>query len=302
MKGHEVWDGNRPLSERVVIARRQLLTDGMVATLATENVEAPTDWCFEGSHHTVVVHLAGRLRRMESTFSVGPSSKALPAIGDIWAIPAGCRYAALAHGDQVKFAEFTLPAGLPDDGALKARVGHHDPFLYQAARKLSQLATRDDDLARMARDALLQVLHFHLRDAYLRQLRSQQSPQSHHAHPSPARPRDSARRFSEREARLLAERIADMAHCPVSLDELAALLDMSVAQLSRSFKASFGTTPWQYVLGVRMEKAVALLRTSTASVTEIAVATGFSSPSHFATAFLKHYGTSPSAYRRERSR
>jgi len=289
MDRFDVWDGTRPVSERVVIRRRQFSTDGMSAALCTENIESPTDWCFEESHHTLVVHLAGQLRRMESTFSTAPSSNALPRVGDIWAIPAGCRYAALAHGDEVRFAEFSLPAGVTGMGDLTARVGHRDAFLYHAAAKLSELAMRDDDLARMASDSLLQVLRFHIEDTYLRGARG----------PQKANP-EGPRRFSERETQILTERIVGAMHDPLTVEELASLVDMSVASLIKGFRVSFGTTPWQYVLKMRLAKAMQLLKVSEASVTEIATLTGFSSPSHFATAFLKAFGLTPSAYRRRK--
>lgn len=119
-------------------ARRTFAVDGLGATLATENIDTPTDWCFEQLHHTIVVHLAGRMKRMELVFSGGPSSDVLPAIGDVWVIPAGTRYAALEQGDEVRFAELTLPLGLIGDAALAARIGHRDAFLHQAVLKLSE--------------------------------------------------------------------------------------------------------------------------------------------------------------------
>jgi AraC family transcriptional regulator len=283
----DVWDGQRTVSERIVVARQTLLSDGMSATFATENIRSPTDWCFEGTDHTVVVHLEGQLDRMESVFSKGPSSDVLPAVGDIWTIPAGCRYAALAHGDEARFAEFTLPAGLIGQRDLKARVGHRDPFLHQAVLKLAQLAVRPDDLAKMVRDSLLQVVQFHLNDTYLDATRLPEGSR-----------KEQQRQFSNRERNILKGRIADSMDCPQTVAALAELLGLSETSFIRTFKASFGTTPWQYILKMRLERSMKLLASTGISVTEIAVATGFSSPGHFSTAFTRQFGISPSAFRR----
>ncbi|MFM0757389.1 helix-turn-helix domain-containing protein [Paraburkholderia strydomiana] len=290
MDRFDIWDGERPLSPRVVVARSHLAVDGISATLATENIQSPTDWCFEGSTHTVVVHLAGRLTRMESVFSKGPSTDALPAIGDIWAIPAGCRYAALAHGDEAGFAEFTLPAGGAGQGEFTARVGHRDPFLYHAAAKLTEWVQREGDLAAMARDSLLQVVRFHLLDRYL--------PLTNESGKVSA---TRLREFSNRERKLLDEHLKDSVAYPLTVSELASLLKMSETSFLRVFKSSFGTTPWQYIMRSRLESGMNLLANSGKSITEIAAATGFSSPSHFSTAFARQFNVSPSAYRKRRS-
>ncbi|WP_236746345.1 helix-turn-helix transcriptional regulator [Mycobacteroides abscessus] len=72
---------------------------------------------------------------------------------------------------------------------------------------------------------------------------------------------------------------------------------MSVAQFTKSFTATFRTTPYQYVLDRRISKAKTPLTTTALSMTEIALTVGFSSPSHFATTFKGRVGTTPSSYR-----
>jgi len=290
MDRFDIWDGERPLSPRIVIARGQLAVDGISATLATENIQSPTDWCFEGTAHTVVVHLAGRLTRMESVFSKGPSTDTLPAIGDIWAIPAGCRYAALAHGNEAGFAEFTLPAGVAGQDELEARVGHRDPFLYHAAAKLADWVQREGDLAAMARDSLLQIVRFHLLDRYL----SLTNESGKVSDPRPCK-------FSNRQIKMLDEHLKDSISHPMTVSELASLLKMSETSFLRIFKSSFGTTPWQYIMRVRLESGMKLLANSRESITDIAATTGFSSPSHFSTAFARQFNVSPTAYRKRLS-
>lgn len=279
-----------PAPERVIVRHQQLAAEGLSARLITEDVTALTDWGFEEDTHTLVVHLAGDLHRMESTFSAGPSADLLPRVGDVWTIPAGCRYAAQAQGGMVRFVEFSVPAGSTDHADLTARVGHRDPFLHQASARVSQLAQRDDDLGRMALQSFLATIRLHIADTYLQ-------PQPEAAVAPRAR---WARRFSERQRQVLTQYIEASMHAEISVEALAQVAGISTSHLIDGFKASFGTTPWQYVLRARVAEAQRLLDTTESSVTTIALAVGFSSPSHFAAAFGRQLGTSPAAYRRER--
>jgi AraC-like DNA-binding protein len=79
---------------------------------------------------------------------------------------------------------------------------------------------------------------------------------------------------------------------------LARSAAVSPAYFSRSFKAAFGETPHQYLMSRRMERAMAMLRSDGASVTEVCFAVGFSSLGSFSTQFRRFVGVSPNAYRR----
>ena len=73
---------------------------------------------------------------------------------------------------------------------------------------------------------------------------------------------------------------------------------MSRYHFLRCFKAQVGTTPYAYLLQVRLRAAAAMLHSSSRAITDIALACGFSSPSRFSDAFRRTYQCSPSAYRR----
>jgi transcriptional regulator GlxA family with amidase domain len=85
---------------------------------------------------------------------------------------------------------------------------------------------------------------------------------------------------------------------PISVTELAALVHLSVSQFERRFKSLFQTTPAQYLVRFRLNKASQLLATSATKITEIALQCGFYDHSHFIRQFTRAYGLSPSAYRR----
>lgn len=88
---------------------------------------------------------------------------------------------------------------------------------------------------------------------------------------------------------------ADLAR-PIRLKALASTLGISRTHLSKLFKAAFGIPPHQWRLRRRLRHA-RLLLAGHESITDVALACGFSSSQHFATVFRRHYGTTPSAYR-----
>jgi transcriptional regulator GlxA family with amidase domain len=63
------------------------------------------------------------------------------------------------------------------------------------------------------------------------------------------------------------------------------------------FSRKVGVTPYQYLLGVRMEKAKELLGNLNYSITDVAAFCGFESASHFSNVFKKTTGYSPVEYK-----
>lgn len=276
-----VWDGIRPRSERDVVARHQAQIGQLGVLAATENLEAPTDWAFEEDHHVIVVHLGGRLARMDCEFAVGPSGPVLPSRGDVWMIPAACRYAALAQGERAEFVELSVPTALLADAPLVARVRHRDPFLFDAAARLFELVREaDDDLARMASHEVGDALERHLFHRY------------GHRDPRPMR-----RALSASDRNRLVDAIRGQLDAEHSLAAFAALVGMDERGFTGAFRDAFGVSPWQYVMRARLDEAARLLWYGAEPVTEVALATGFASPSHFANAFARRFGVPPSRYR-----
>ncbi len=84
---------------------------------------------------------------------------------------------------------------------------------------------------------------------------------------------------------------------PVSPVTIAQELGISTRQLERLFKKFLSSTPKTYFNAMRLDRARNLLVQTELSVTEVAVATGFASPSHFCRLFRAHFGRSPHAHR-----
>jgi AraC-like DNA-binding protein len=84
---------------------------------------------------------------------------------------------------------------------------------------------------------------------------------------------------------------------PLDVPALARVALMSATHFTREFRATFGETPHRYLQRRRIERAMALLRTTSATVTEIATRVGFESLGTFSRTFHAVVGLSPTAYR-----
>ena len=80
---------------------------------------------------------------------------------------------------------------------------------------------------------------------------------------------------------------------PLSVREIADRAGLSPRQLERLFLAHLKIGPAQFYSGLRLDRARQLLRQTPLSVTEVALACGFQSPSHFSTRYSARFGCTP---------
>ena len=85
---------------------------------------------------------------------------------------------------------------------------------------------------------------------------------------------------------------------PRGLVEIAGALGASVAHLSRSFRACTGRTLHAHRTSLRLRASLASLEKAGRSLTDVALAHGYSSHSHFTAAFRRAFGATPSAVAR----
>lgn len=88
-------------------------------------------------------------------------------------------------------------------------------------------------------------------------------------------------------------------HNVESTKDLAQKVGLSVSQLNRTFRRQIGTSPHQYLVKVRLESACRALAETNRTIASIAQEFGFHDHAHFTRTFHKHYGVTPTAYRRE---
>lgn len=283
----KLWNDDRPLTRRVVLGERAVSTRGLSLRFATEQIDTTTDWCcFDDTRHLVFVHRAGRLRSMETDLDWGPSGRALPSVGDMWVVPAGDKCASLVEGDTAEYCEIAIPDHLLGETTLIPRIKHHDPLIHQMVERIYDVTDRDDALARLLTESIGETLRLLITDNY--------------AEAAPRRTEYRANILDSATRSRLIQFLEDSIDSEITLEALAQQAKMPVGSFIKAFRDAFHTTPYQFLLDRRIDRAKTLLLTTPRTVTEISAMVGFSTPNHFATAFRHRVGVSPSTYRSPR--
>lgn len=111
--------------------------------------------------------------------------------------------------------------------------------------------------------------------------------------------------LTERQLRCLhaARSVLSRQFTPVpTIRQLARSVGMAETSLTKSFKAAFGETIFDFSLRSRMQHALNLLCDHRCSVEQASCAIGYRHPTSFTTAFRRHFGIRPGDVRRKKSR
>ena len=95
---------------------------------------------------------------------------------------------------------------------------------------------------------------------------------------------------------VVCDRLADAPLNAPTLTELAALAGLGKFQLLRRFKKAYGTTPHDWLLQRRADRARGLIRQGL-GLAEAAASTGFADQSHMTRVFMRRFGFTPGAWR-----
>lgn len=85
----------------------------------------------------------------------------------------------------------------------------------------------------------------------------------------------------------------------LSLQELADTIQISPTYLSRLLKNEIGVSFIEYLIQVRVEKAIQIMSDPTVKLYEVAQRVGYNNQHYFSTAFKKVVGLSPAEYRKK---
>jgi AraC-like DNA-binding protein len=87
---------------------------------------------------------------------------------------------------------------------------------------------------------------------------------------------------------------------PLAISALARMVGMNGTKLKRGFKQQYDATIFDFVINLRMEKAVELLQQNNMAIQEIAFLTGYSNVANFTNAFKRKFGQPPTFFKRKR--
>jgi len=282
--GHETAAVDRGLEVKPadVVTRRAAAWRGMRVEVIQCVTHDKVEFRFRAPWHLLVVYEEGVRDSGESV--IGDTHSTLRTLGrKLTFVPAGQEYREwqqpCVRSRIICF--YFDPARLPADASsaqLSPRLFFENNMVWETAVRLAG-AIEDGAEQRYSEALGIVVAHELLRTNIRRR--------------SPARGGLAA--WQQRQAtNFIEEHLAE----PVPLAALASLVNLSTYYFCRAFKQSFGVPPHRYHTLRRIERAKVLLANPDQSITETALALGFSETSSFSAAFRHVTGTTPTAYRR----
>ena len=211
--------------------------------------------------------------------------------GNVCVLPSGLKHQAALEGHSEHLALYVEPrlitraaseADLPVSVEIVERYTRRDNVIGSVGMALLGELESEGLSGRLYAESLANVLAVHL-------LR--------HYSISTSRSLTFTGGLSAKRLREVIEFISDNYTRDLKLAELAQVAGMSSFHFAREFKRTTGTTPHQYLIKFRVERAKALLARRDLPLIEVGLQTGFSHQSHFTRLFRRVTGLTPNAYR-----
>jgi AraC family transcriptional regulator len=244
------------------------------------------------NEHVVCMSLASRPVRLLQ-IREGKTYSGMYGKGDLSITPAESPFFARWDGDdrllqiriQSRFIEQVAAEALginPDGLELAPEFRARDPQIESIAMLLLSEMKQENIGSRLYIESLVNVLSVHL-------LRQYTAAKPHLPIYGGGLP--------QYQLQKVLDYINDHLDRDIKLADLATLLGMSQFHFSHLFKQSLDTTPYQYLLQQRVERAKQLLKQTERAIMDIALDCGFSSHSHLSKQFRQLTGITPKAYR-----
>lgn len=173
----------------------------------------------------------------------------------------------------------------PEPVTPAARVGRDDPVAARIMELLGREAESDEPGARLFVEQAIGLLCTHI-------LRTHSSLGA--LGPLGRYRRGLALWQVKKVTAYMREHLAD----DIGLAELSALVGLSRFHFCTAFRLATGHTPHELMTRLRMERARDLLSDPTLRMVDVAIAVGYQTGSSFASAFRRHFGATPTQYRR----
>ena len=240
--------------------------------------------------HVVLVSLTDGCKG-ELVTSSGLGMRGTQTRGNICVLPSGLEHRAALEGQSEHLALYVdaslitkaaSEAGLSGSVEIAERYTRSDPVISSIGMALLGELDSEGLSGRLYAESLGNVLAVHLLRYYAI---------------STPRPATFTGGLSAKRLRQVTDFIADNYSRDLKLNELAHVAGMSSFHFAREFKRTTGTTPHQYLIKFRIERAKALLAKNELPLIEVGLRSGFSHQSHFTRLFRRITGTTPHSYR-----
>ncbi|MDI4654967.1 helix-turn-helix transcriptional regulator [Xanthobacter autotrophicus] len=174
--------------------------------------------------------------------------------------------------------------GVPLADGLSATPGATDPVLAHLGRALLPALAHPATASKLFVEQVACAMQTHLVSRY---------------HGAPVRA-ERGGGLSDLQVRRAQELLVAGMDGTVLIGDIASACDVSRSYFIRAFRQATGTTPYQWLLARRVERARALLTRSGLSLADVAIQCGFSDQSHMTRTFARLTGSTPGAWRRGR--
>jgi AraC family transcriptional regulator len=275
------------------IATRHLAAwHGMAMEVVRMTRQEPYDLHFSSSWHLLVAHEEAERRDGQTVIDGLPASTRHDCSRRLTFVPAGrefrewqdpCRLTRATYfylDPSWPFADPRLRSG---EIPLKPQLFFENSSLWQTTQKMKAESEAGGTGNDVYREALCVILSHDL-------LRLQGDEVQ--------RPPEARGGLASWQQKRVVEYIEENIAEPISLATLAGVARLSLTHFARVFKQSFGMPPHTYLVHRRIEQAKVMLADPARSVTEVALACGFSAASNFSSVFRKTCGRTPMSYRR----
>ena len=242
------------------------------------------------NEHVVLISLSDGCKGELATGS-GMGMKGTQTKGSVCVLPSGLEHQATLEGNSEHLALYVDPqlldrassdSKLAGSFSLAERYSRSDPIISNVGMALlSELDSRGLS-GRLYAESLANVLAIHLLRYYTNE--EVQNPLFHGG-------------LNGSKLKQVTEFIAENFAEDIKLAALAEVAGMSNFHFAREFKRATGTTPHQYLIKFRIERAKTLLNEDSLPLVEVGLRSGFSHQSHFTRLFRKITGTTPRLYR-----